>query len=55
MKGCVLRGKVAFQDGVVPDPVWPAGIARIHLVMREVGLVNIPSAYRSSHEGSGFR
>jgi hypothetical protein len=25
MRGCVLAGKVAFQDGVVPHPVWPAG------------------------------
>jgi hypothetical protein len=23
MKGCVLVGKVQFQDGVVPEPVWP--------------------------------
>ncbi len=23
MKGCVLVGKVTFQDGVVPSPVWP--------------------------------
>ncbi len=23
MKGCVLVGKVKFQDGVIPDPVWP--------------------------------
>ena len=25
MKGCVLVGKVTFQDGVVPEPVWPEG------------------------------
>ncbi|HVO19191.1 MAG TPA: hypothetical protein VMU15_08045 [Anaeromyxobacter sp.] len=25
MKGCVLQGKVVFQDGEVPDPVWPPG------------------------------
>jgi hypothetical protein len=25
MKGCILVGKVTFQDGVVPSPVWPAG------------------------------
>ena len=25
MKGCVLVGKVKFQDGVVPAPVWPKG------------------------------
>ena len=25
MKGCVLVGKVKFQDGVVPAPVWPEG------------------------------
>ena len=24
MKGCVLCGKVQFQDGVIPAPVWPA-------------------------------
>lgn len=23
MKGCVLVGKVKFQDGLVPEPVWP--------------------------------
>ncbi len=23
MKGCVLVGKVTFQDGTIPDPVWP--------------------------------
>ena len=23
MKGCILVGKVKFQDGVVPAPVWP--------------------------------
>ena len=23
MKGCVLAGKVQFQDGAVPSPVWP--------------------------------
>jgi hypothetical protein len=23
MKGCILVGKVTFQDGVVPSPVWP--------------------------------
>jgi hypothetical protein len=23
MKGCVLAGKVSFQDGVVPAPTWP--------------------------------
>lgn len=25
MKGCVLVGKVQFQDCVVPSPVWPEG------------------------------
>ncbi len=25
MKGCVLAGKVQFQDGVVPAPRWPPG------------------------------
>ena len=25
MRGCVISGKVAFQDGVVPYPVWPPG------------------------------
>jgi len=24
MKGCILVGKVTFQDGVVPAPEWPA-------------------------------
>jgi hypothetical protein len=23
MRGCILAGKVTFQDGVVPYPVWP--------------------------------
>jgi len=23
MKGCILAGKVSFEDGVVPSPVWP--------------------------------
>jgi len=25
MKGCILVGKVKFQDGVIPSPVWPEG------------------------------
>jgi len=25
MKGCILVGKVVFQDGVVPAPQWPPG------------------------------
>jgi hypothetical protein len=25
MRGCILVGKVTFQDGVVPAPVWPPG------------------------------
>lgn len=25
MKGCILVGKVKFQDGIVPAPVWPPG------------------------------
>ncbi|HYS82754.1 MAG TPA: hypothetical protein VEM76_18740 [Anaeromyxobacteraceae bacterium] len=25
MRGCVLFGKVTFQDGEVPYPVWPPG------------------------------
>jgi hypothetical protein len=25
MRGCVLAGKVTFEDGVVPWPVWPKG------------------------------
>ncbi len=25
MKGCVLAGKVRFEDGKLPDPVWPPG------------------------------
>jgi hypothetical protein len=24
MKGCILAGKVTFQDGVIPSPVWPS-------------------------------
>jgi hypothetical protein len=24
MKGCVLVGKVKFQDGKIPAPVWPS-------------------------------
>jgi hypothetical protein len=26
MKGCVLVGKVKFEDGAIPDPVWPASV-----------------------------
>ncbi len=25
MRGCILAGRVTFQDGVVPYPVWPPG------------------------------
>jgi hypothetical protein len=25
MKGCVLVGKVKFEDGVIPSPIWPPG------------------------------
>lgn len=25
MRGCVLVGKVTFQDGKIPFPVWPSG------------------------------
>jgi hypothetical protein len=25
MRGCVIAGKVTFQDGVIPHPVWPTG------------------------------
>ncbi len=25
MKGCILVGKVKFEDGVIPAPVWPDG------------------------------
>jgi hypothetical protein len=25
MRGCVLAGRVVFEDGVVPSPVWPEG------------------------------
>lgn len=25
MKGCVLVGKVKFQDGLIPAPIWPPG------------------------------
>jgi len=28
MKGCVLAGKVVFQDGIVPAPAWPPGAER---------------------------
>jgi hypothetical protein len=28
MKGCILVGKVTFQDGVIPSPVWPEGARR---------------------------
>jgi hypothetical protein len=28
MKGCVLVGKVTFQDGQIPAPVWPPGHPR---------------------------
>jgi hypothetical protein len=28
MKGCILVGKVTFQDGVVPSPVWPESACR---------------------------
>ncbi len=23
MQGCILVGKVKFEDGVIPSPVWP--------------------------------
>jgi len=23
MRGCILVGKVSFQDGIIPAPVWP--------------------------------
>jgi hypothetical protein len=25
MRGCILFGKVTFQDGEAPYPVWPPG------------------------------
>jgi hypothetical protein len=25
MRGCVVAGRVTFQDGKVPHPVWPEG------------------------------
>jgi len=25
MKGCILVGKVQFEDGLVPGPRWPPG------------------------------
>jgi hypothetical protein len=25
MRGCVIAGRVVFEDGVVPWPVWPEG------------------------------
>ncbi len=25
MRGCVIAGKVTFEDGVAPRPVWPPG------------------------------
>jgi hypothetical protein len=25
MKGCILVGKVQFEDGRVPEPCWPSG------------------------------
>jgi hypothetical protein len=28
MKGCILVGKVTFQDGQIPAPVWPEGARR---------------------------
>jgi hypothetical protein len=28
MKGCILVGKVTFQDGVIPAPVWPPSAER---------------------------
>jgi len=34
MKGCALVGKVVFQDGVVPDPVWPPGGEPAHRASR---------------------
>jgi hypothetical protein len=27
MKGCVLCGKVVFEDGRIPDPIWPGAPA----------------------------
>ena len=28
MMGCILYGKVTFQDGVIPSPSWPSGHER---------------------------
>jgi hypothetical protein len=28
MRGCVLQGKVVFEDGVVPSPRWPSAPER---------------------------
>jgi hypothetical protein len=28
MKGCIVFGKVSFQDGEAPSPVWPPGHPR---------------------------
>ncbi len=28
MKGCILVGKVKFEDGVIPAPVWPEDAER---------------------------
>ncbi len=28
MKGCIIMGKVSFEDGVIPSPVWPPGHPR---------------------------
>lgn len=25
MRGCVLCGKVVFEDGIIPAPRWPSG------------------------------
>ena len=42
MRGCVLVGRVTFEDGVVPWPVWPEGAdpreqAEAEAALREPG------------------
>ena len=44
MRGCVLVGRVTFQDGVVPHPVWPPGADPRERAAAEAALAADPDA-----------